>query len=137
MSTRFYIAGPMTGLPFANIPAFDAAAKDLRGRGYDVTSPAELDDLDVRNESLADSTGNVHAGSWGAFLARDVKLLADELNAIVVLPDWDKSRGANLEVFVGMTLGYPLYKYATDHSKGMTPMSYDEAMAGIGKRLLG
>lgn len=131
MSTKYYLAGPMTGLPFANIPAFDAAAKDLRARGYDITSPAELDDDKIRAESVADATGLIHAGSWGEFLARDVKLLADELNAVVLLPDWGRSRGANLEVFVAMTCGYPLFKYEPWTDVGFTSVSYAEAFEEI------
>lgn len=39
--TRLYLAGPMTGLPEFNYPAFHAAAKQLRGAGYAVENPAE------------------------------------------------------------------------------------------------
>lgn len=136
-SVKFYLAGPMTGIPYANIPAFDAAAKDLRSRGYDVTSPAELDDDKIRAESVTDSTGLLHSGSWGEFLARDVKLLADELNAVVVLDGWASSRGANLEVFVAMTCGYPLYKYAPTTDGALREMTYREAIGGISARLFG
>lgn len=132
---KYYLAGPMTGLPYANIPTFDAAAADLRSRGYDITSPAELDDAQVRKESVEDSTGLKHSGSWGEFLARDVKLISDELNAVVVLPGWGNSRGANLEVYVAITCGYPLYRYAPDTVEGMTPMSYYQAFKEILRRL--
>lgn len=133
MSIKFYLAGPMTGIPFANIPAFDAAAKDLRDQGYNITSPAELDDEKTRQESLEDASGNLHSGSWGEFLSRDVKLLADELDAVVVLPGWGNSRGANLEVYVAITCGYPLFKYVP--GKPPAPMSYSEAFHGILTRL--
>jgi hypothetical protein len=131
MSTKFYLAGPMTGIPFANIPAFDEAADDLRSRGHDVTSPAELDSREIRERSLQDPTGTVFSGSWGEFLARDVKLIADELNAVVVLPGWERSRGANLEVYVALTLGYPLFRYAPEEKDGLVPMTYEEAFHGI------
>ena len=35
---RIYIAGPMSGLPEFNHPAFHAAAAQLRGAGYIVTA---------------------------------------------------------------------------------------------------
>lgn len=38
---KLYIAGPMTGLPDNNYPAFHEAARDLRARGYEVANPAE------------------------------------------------------------------------------------------------
>ena len=33
---RVYVAGPMTGLPDFNYPAFNAEAQRLRGLGYQV-----------------------------------------------------------------------------------------------------
>lgn len=40
-SGRIYIAGPMTGLPDFNFPAFNDMAAILRGLGYHVENPAE------------------------------------------------------------------------------------------------
>ena len=97
---RCYIAGPMTGLPQSNFPAFDAAAAALRDRGYEVVSPAELDNPEDRAIALADLPPRK---TWGDFLARDVKLIADGgIEAIVLLPDWQTSRGAKLEAFIGL-----------------------------------
>lgn len=115
---RIYIAGPMTGIPQFNIPAFDAAAADLRSRGYDVVSPAELDDPETRAAALASETGEDGTGShknetWGDFLARDVKLIADQgIEGIVCLRGWKESKGARLETFVGRLCGLPIFEYA-------------------------
>lgn len=112
-----YIAGPMTGIPRHNFPAFDAAAAVLRAAGYTVTSPAELDDPEDRALALASPDGSLGSGSnsksWGDFLARDVKLIADGgIEAIFVLPGWDESRGARLETFVGRAMcGLPIYHF--------------------------
>lgn len=107
---RLYVAGPMTGLPQFNFPAFDAMATLLRNEGHDVVSPAELDDPEDRAAALASPDGYMHGGhhmnkTWGDFLARDVKLLADGgIEGIVVLTDWERSRGARLETYVGHAL---------------------------------
>ena len=112
---RLYIAGPMTGHPQHNIPAFDAMAVTLREAGYEVVSPAELDDPEDRAAALASMTGSLagHTKTWGDFLARDVKLLADDgITGIVVLPGWQTSRGARLETFVGkMLCGMRVYRW--------------------------
>jgi len=113
-----YVAAPMTGVTAFNIPAIDAAAADLRARGLGVISPAELDDPETRRTALASPDGAPGSGStngqtWGDFLARDVKLIADRgLDGIVVLPGWHRSRGARLETFIGNRLcGLPVYRY--------------------------
>ena len=39
---RLYVAGPMTGKPLLNFPAFNAEADRLRALGYDVVNTAEI-----------------------------------------------------------------------------------------------
>ena len=39
---KIYCAGPMTGLPELNFPAFHAEAARLRAFGYEVINPAEI-----------------------------------------------------------------------------------------------
>lgn len=102
---RLYLAGPMSNLPQFNFPAFYAAAAALRAMGFEVVSPAELDDQEDKGVALTSANGNPADAkrSWGDFLARDVKLIADEgIEGIVFLPGWQKSRGARLEATVGL-----------------------------------
>jgi Domain of unknown function (DUF4406) len=113
---KWYIAGPMSGIPQFNIPAFDKLAALLRADGYDVVSPAELDNERVRVACLASADGaNTEAtndgGTWAEFLARDVKLIADQIGGIIFLPGWNKSRGARLEAFVGLLTGKQFAQY--------------------------
>lgn len=128
---RLYIAGPMTHIPQFNFPAFDAMAVALRESGYDVVSPAELDDPVDRAAALASPDGS-HLSygtgvkkTWGQFLARDVILIADgdavgPIDGIVVLPDWHKSRGARLETFVGrMLCGLPVARVGAMSDMGV------------------
>lgn len=114
---KVYTAGPMTGIPQFNYPAFIALAEELRDHGFEVVSPAELDDPEIREVSLASPDGAMatlatHGQTWGDFLARDVKLLADDgIEAIVVLPGWENSKGARLETFVASLKGLPIYRW--------------------------
>ena len=114
---RYYIAGPMTGYPQFNVPLFDKVATQLRKDGLNVTSPAELDSAPMRALALASETGDVRdvisEGTWGDCLARDVKMLADELDAIILLPKWEASRGAILEAFVGLLCGAEFFVWIT------------------------
>ena len=116
MSETVYIAGPMTWIPKFNFPEFDRAAKILRKMGYRVVSPSELDDPAIRRKALRSKTGAPGTGShinetWGDFLARDVKLIADGgIDAIVVIDGWEKSKGAKLETFVAKLDNKPIYR---------------------------
>lgn len=112
---RVYIAGPMTGIPQFNFPAFDKLAKELRAVGFDVVSPAEMDDPETRKAALASpdgapGTGSANGESFGDFLARDLKLIADGgIEGIIVLPGWENSKGSRLETFVAAAiLGLPV-----------------------------
>lgn len=104
---KVYLAGPMTGLPQFNFPAFDAASENLRARGFEVVSPAELDDPEDRVLALASSDGRLKdvTKSWGQFLGRDIIIIMDGgIEAIFVLPGWQRSSGARLETFVGRAI---------------------------------
>jgi hypothetical protein len=88
---KLYVAGPMTGIPEKNFPAFAIATSRLRRKGYEVVSPAELD-VDLPE------------GTWEACLKRDIARLI-HCDGIAVLSGWERSRGANLEVHIGAQLG--------------------------------
>lgn len=112
----WYIAGPMTGYAQFNFPAFDAAAADLRAKGYTVVSPAELDNEETRAMALASPDGAPGSGSsngetWGDFLARDLKLIADIVDGVAVLPGWEKSSGARTETFMAFVAKKPIVYY--------------------------
>lgn len=93
---RLYLAGPMTGYPEYNFPLFNRAAKLLRELGYDVFNPAE-------------NTDNGEIQSLAYYMRLDIPaLLASE--AVVLLPDWQQSRGANLEVWIALDLDMPVYR---------------------------
>jgi hypothetical protein len=92
---RLYIAGPMTGVRDYNYPAFKATAQAWRECGWDVLDPAE------KFGGRTDLPYEVY------IKASVIDVLACE--AIAVLPGWEASRGAALEVHIGQVLGYPVY----------------------------
>ena len=102
---RFYLSGPITGKPDNNRTEFANAAADLRWLGHTVISPLELD-----QKSKKDMT-------WGAYLGRDIQILADsKLDGIVLLPGWEKSNGARLELFASMLLKLLTAEYYPDNA---------------------
>lgn len=113
---RLYLAGPMTGHPNHNIPLFDSVTRLLREQGLDIVSPAELDNPETRVVAASAEDGHMPKDwpdTWGDFLSRDVKLVADEVDGVVVLPEWWTSKGARLEAFCAWLTKKPVY-YATD-----------------------
>lgn len=105
---RYYLTGPMTGIPQFNFPLFRQVTAELRADGYDVVSPTELDeDGGTDKEALASRHGDPKdlTATWGDLLSRDVKLISDGVQAIIFLPNWADSRGAKLEAFVGLLQG--------------------------------
>ena len=85
---RVYLSGPMTGIPDNNFPAFHAWAARLRAQGFDVVSPAELPE----------------AETWEMCLRKDMRELPT-CDAIALMPGWERSKGAHLELHVAHRLG--------------------------------
>lgn len=96
---KIYIAGPMTGLPKLNFPAFDAMRDRLISMGHTVVSPA-----DISREM--DYAAGVETGGldWDKYMERDLAALAT-CDCVVVLEGWHRSRGAGMEVEIARTLG--------------------------------
>jgi hypothetical protein len=95
-----YLSGPMTGMKGLNRRAFANARRSLRARFPDeeIISPPHLDEEDA------------HCGTWEECLRRDLYYVL-ESRLIVVLPGWEKSEGATLEVHVARRLGTPIVRY--------------------------
>jgi hypothetical protein len=85
---RIYIAGPMSGLPEYNYPAFNAEASKLREKGFHVENPAEGPELP----------------SWAAYMRRALRQMLT-CEAICLLPGWTESKGATVEWLLACVLG--------------------------------
>lgn len=91
---RLYIAGPMTGLPEFNYPAFFAAADLLAEVGIESINPARTEGREGMSE-------------WRDFMRASLRDLAD-CDGIVLLPGWQNSRGAAMEYRIGLDLDLPV-----------------------------
>ena len=90
MQKRIYLAGPMSGLPELNYPAFHAKAAELRAAGHHVENPAE-------NPAPP-------CGSWQGYMRMAIAQLVT-CDAIHLLPGWEASRGAQLEFNLANEMG--------------------------------
>lgn len=91
---KVYLSGPMTGIPEFNYPAFHATAAKLRDAGYEVVNPAEVNP----DSSL----------SWQQCLREDIKHLCD-CEALALMPGWQNSQGAHLEMHIAHRLGIKIH----------------------------
>lgn len=98
---KVYIAGPMTGMPGWNFRAFDAAAEFLRGCGYVVVSPADLD-REVGFDPSSESA--VTKDFLRSALTRDLAAVC-ACDGVAVLDGWLSSLGAVVEVALAVRLG--------------------------------
>jgi hypothetical protein len=90
---RIYVAGPMSGIEDHNLPAFAAAARQLDEAGHIAVNPGRR--------------GVIPSATWSDYLRM---ALVDMLgcDAVALLPGWEQSRGATLEVHVAEALDMPV-----------------------------
>ncbi len=91
-----YIAGPMTGYPEHNYPAFHDAADRLRASGHHVLNPA----APLVSEVLPEP----ESVSWEWWMRRALRMLLDA-EGVALLPGWQVSRGARIEHRTAVELG--------------------------------
>lgn len=106
--TTLYVAGPMTGLPDYNYPAFDQAETDLRAAGYDVLNPVNAEDHNT--------TGTAQTWQW---YMRHGLAMVIQADGVALLPGAHNSRGAALERHVAEALNLPVKALAEWLSVGV------------------
>lgn len=140
----WYVCGPMTRIPRFNYPLFHLVTMHLRLQPRAVISPAELDSKEMQALAWASPDGdltkmeNDSGETWGDVLARDVRLIEKQIGAFALLPGWDRSRGARLEVFVGLLVGiteFHTVSFSYDGSIQMLSVDIDAIRESIRRNM--
>ncbi len=85
-----YVTGKITGLPKTDVKEkFNYISNQLKGMGYQVVNPSAVAD---------------DSHSWDEAVRNDIKLML-ECDEVHMLPDWQDSRGAQLERDIALRLG--------------------------------
>ena len=90
-----YLAGPMTGIAEFNHPEFREVSAIMWQQGMTVLSPTDVDGGSVDK-------------SWHFYMKGALKMLLDA-DAIALLPGWEKSKGARIELGLAESLGYEVF----------------------------
>jgi hypothetical protein len=106
---KVYVSGPITGLPLGHVrAAFKQACEGLADRGYTPVNPTDIPvDADCGCTGAGrDGAGSGHA--WACYLRKDIRALVD-CDAILMLPGWEPSHGARLELTVASAVGLRVF----------------------------
>lgn len=133
---KIYLAGPMRGIPEFNFPAFDEAAARGRALGHSMVSPAELDRDHGFNEKgmdgKVDANGHnavvtldfMRGAAWRDFLAIvGPDPTTPGVDAIALLPGWEKSKGAAGELALAKWIGLKILDARTFKEMAVTTES--------------
>lgn len=106
-----YLAGPMRGYPQQNFPAFFAAALRLRKAGWEIENPAEYD-------SAAGVDPSADPSEWPITIEQmlmvDFDIIIRRAKAIILLPGWQDSVGAKMELAIALHIGLPAFALLGD-----------------------
>lgn len=90
---RVYIAGPMSGKPKHNFPAFDAAKERLLAKQALVVSPADLD----RAVGITEDSPVVETRAAMKLMVALDRVALSLCDAIYMLKGWENSVGSRAE----------------------------------------
>lgn len=131
---RVYISGPMTsvGPPTWNLPAFDKARDKFKAMGWDVVSPADVgraDGIDYTTMTVEESDANRRQ-----YAQRDLALVLS-CDAIAMLPNWERSDGAQAEYYAAKWILLDVYDASTGARLGETHRNDGETILEEASRI--
>ena len=91
---KIYIAGPMSGRPEFDYPAFFRAADALAAVGHEPINPARAE-------------GREGCKTWLDYMRAALRDIADA-DAVALLSGWGESRGATIERNLAASLDLPV-----------------------------
>lgn len=110
----YYLAGPMTGLPEYNYPAFTAACEYLRKWWkLEILSPHEVP-WPEGCLSVDDAQNKMGIEPLWEYMMGATRELLERASGVILLPGWYTSRGALAELSIVREAQLPTYFLDTD-----------------------
>jgi|SRR5580658_2544559 hypothetical protein len=118
---KLYLAGAMRGHKHFNRHVFAEAAMALRAEGHVVFSPTEfMEAIYGDNVLLSNETGDEKEAAEGykfdnrKFVSGCLAFICLDADAVIVLPNSEKSQGTNLERSLAEDLHIPVIEYKAE-----------------------
>jgi hypothetical protein len=111
-----YLTGPMRGLQHWNADAFDRAAAAWVAESWTAVNPVEFDRLggfDPRKATPEELEIKGRDDAWLRNVMTEDLAAVFRVEALALLPGWEKSVGATVEVGLAQFLGLPLFSATT------------------------
>ena len=105
---RIYISGPISNIR-QSLTNFGKAEYDLESKGYETYNPFSI--LLPSTKEEKDEYNKV--GEWVWYMRRCIPELVN-CDAVLLLPNWQESRGAKLEKELAETLKIKVYESTED-----------------------
>src|SRR5690349_15477670 len=150
---HIYISGPMRGKRGFNFPAFFEAEEYVRTRfpDADICNPAREDIVRFRlQKALATDPSGLTAGcylqdhpdlftseSLRTALGHDLEYICRHADLLVMLPGWQKSKGALAEVAAAQALGVAVVEFDGGAQRPVEPLAQDPAVVEWAEALKG
>lgn len=99
---KYYISGPISGYRNKNREAFEEAAAVVKQLGLNPVTPFDLDVVEPCNPK-----------DWVSNMKRDIRFVTT-VDGVVVIDDWEKSKGAQMEVYVAYMFDIPIWKLSDE-----------------------
>lgn len=105
MAGKYYLAGKMTGLPNYGYDAFAEVAAKLRGAGFEIASPHEIDYDETQYPR--------GTRPYKDYMKGGLDLLF-ECDGIILMDGWSTSVGARIELSIAEACGYDIKHWPKD-----------------------
>ena len=107
---KIYLAGPMTGYPQHNFPAFDRAKERLEEMGWEPISPADMDRKIGYDPTKGDTLDGVDIHEFTMDCVRRDTEAIRNVDALALIDGWEHSTGAKAEVMLAKWCGIEVFK---------------------------
>jgi hypothetical protein len=128
---KVYLAGPMSGIPEFNFPAFARYNQLLTEAGLVVVDPAQHD---LENGHTVEEIAKKGPEFRHEMLAWDFDQIINEVQGVVLMPGWHESKGARAEAMLAQMIGKSVFLIVeSENELGLAPLIHSvETYVGVG-----